>query len=102
MLEKIYGKETAIPATTTASQFGVPADSLPHVDIISETLKRNILEGKYINLAALLIPDFEPQSVTMNEASGLELLRQGRRDHRLDRSLSIIQFLRYLVCTNAL
>ena len=45
MLEKIYGKETTIPATTTASQFGVPADSLPHVDIISETLKRNILEG---------------------------------------------------------
>ena len=92
MLEKIYGKETAIPATTTASQFGVPADSLPHVDIISDTLKRNILEGKYINLAALLIADFEPQNVTMNEASGLEFLRQGRRDHRLDRSLSIIQF----------
>ena len=45
MLEKIYGKETTIPATTTASQFGVPADSLPHVDIISETLKRNIIEG---------------------------------------------------------
>ena len=31
MLEKIYGKETTI-------------DSLPHVDIISETLKRNIIE----------------------------------------------------------
>ena len=102
MLEKIYGKETEIPATTTASQFDVPADSLPHVDIISETLKRNILESKYINLAALLIPDSEPQNVTMNEASGLKFSRQGRRDHRFDRSLGIFQFFKHLVCTNAL
>ena len=93
MLEKYYGKETLqTPATTTASQFGVAADSLPHVDVISETLKRNILEGKFINLACLLIPDFEPPNLTTNEASGLEFLRQGRRDHRLDRSLSITQF----------
>ena len=70
MLEKIYEKEATIPATTTASQFGVPADSLPNVNIISETLERNIVEGKYINLAAFLIPDFEPQNVTMNEGSG--------------------------------
>ena len=93
MLEKYYGKETAqTPAKTTASQFGVAADSLLHVDVISETLKRNIIEGKFINLASLLIPDFEPPNLTTNEASGLEFLRQGRRDHRLDRSLSITQF----------
>lgn len=93
MLEKFYGKEAAqTSATTTASQFGVPADSLPHVDVISDTLKKNILEGKFVNLASLLIPDFEPQNLTTNEASGLELLRQGCRDHRLDRTLSINQF----------
>ena len=75
MLEKYYEKETVqTPATTTASQFGVAADSLPHVDVISETLKRNILEGKFINLASLLIPDFEPPNLTTNESSGLEFL----------------------------
>ena len=60
--------------------------------MVSETLRRKIIEGKYINLASLLIPEFEVPNVTTNDSHGIEFLRQGRRDHRLDRVLTITQF----------
>ena len=41
---------------------GVAADELPHIDVVTESLKCNIITGKYINLACLLIPDFEAPS----------------------------------------
>ena len=94
MLEKFYG--TQVTAQTQkhpdTTEFGVSADDLPHVDVVSETLRRKIIEGKYINLACLLIPEFEVPNVTTNDSHGIEFLRQGRRDHRLDRVLTITQF----------
>ena len=39
------GKKPQYQQQPQLHSFGVPADSLPHVDIISETLKRNIIEG---------------------------------------------------------
>ena len=101
LLQKYYGMEPAqTTATTTTtitaatSKFGVPADSLPHVDVITDSVKKNILEGKYVNLACLMIPDFETPNFTTNNTNGLELLKQGRKDHRLDRALTITQFFR--------
>ena len=94
LLERYYGTQIVenTPNQPTASQFGVSADDLPHVDVVSESLRRKIIEGKYINLACLLIPEFEAPNVTTNEISGIEFLRQGRKDHRLDRVLTITQF----------
>ena len=72
---------------------GVPADELPHIDVVSETIRRNITEGKYVNLASLLLPEFDIPNFTTNELNGLVLLRLFyRRDHRLDKPLSIAQF----------
>ena len=45
-----------------------------------------------MNLASLLLPEFDTPNFTTNDLSGLELLRQSRRDHRLDKPLSIAQF----------
>ena len=96
MLAKIYesqGTGSSPGATgTLVQQNGVGADDLPHIDVVSENLKKQIREGKYVNLACLLIPDFDAPNFTTNELSGLELVRQSRRDHRLDRVLSISQF----------
>ena len=93
-LERFYGTQNSesIPIQTTRTQYGIPADELPHVDVVSDSVRKNIVEGKYVNLACLLIPEFEAPSVSVNEFSGIELLRQGRRDHRLDRILNITQF----------
>ena len=94
LLERYYGTQIVenTPNQPTDSQFGVSANDLPHVDVVFESLRRKIIEGKYINLACLLIPEFEAPNVTTNEISGIEFLRQGRKDHRLDRVLTITQF----------
>ena len=94
LLEQYYGTQIAETTTNqaTSTQFGVSADDLPHVDVVSESVRRKIVEGKYINLACLLIPEFEAPNITTNEMSGIEFLRQGRKDHRLDRVLTITQF----------
>lgn len=53
MLEKIYGSQTAPtlsePTPTpmvqqSSGQHGVPADDLPHVDVVPESVRRNITE----------------------------------------------------------
>ena len=41
--------------TIRNSGMGVSSDSLPHIDIISPTIRRDIIMGKDINLACLLI-----------------------------------------------
>ena len=39
----------------------VPADSLPQIDLVSPQLRQDILAGKDVNLAALLIPGYKGQ-----------------------------------------
>ena len=96
MLAKVYQNQDDGTSSHTVApvQHDVAADSLPHIDVVSDSLRRQITEGKYVNLASLLIPDFDTANFTTSEFSGLELLRQNRRDHRLDRSLTITQFYR--------
>ena len=99
-LDKFYN---AMPVTTERQQVqpvtgltpimsnsGVAADELPHIDVVTDSAKRNIITGKYVNLACLLIPDFEAPKASTDEMNGLEFLRRDRKDHRLDRD--IIQF----------
>ena len=43
-------------------------------------------------MACLLIPDYEASVTSYENLSGLEFLKRDRRDHRLDRALSITQF----------
>ena len=78
----------------TNSGVTVAADKLPHIDVVTDSEKCNITTGKYINLACLLIPDFEAPKASIDDMNGLEFLRRDRKDHRLDRSLNITQFLR--------
>ena len=70
----------------------LPVDNLPHIDVITDTIQKNITSGKYVNLATLLIPDMDTK-VTENMGA-LEFLKRQQKDHRLDRPLSITQFYR--------
>lgn len=94
LLDKIYQNQGNLTtnAPLPVQQQGIAADELPHIDIVSESVRRNITDGKYVNLACLLLPEFDTPNFTTNDISGLELLRQSRRDHRLDRALTITQF----------
>ena len=97
MLAKIYNSQEDVAANQAVvrnQESGIGVDDLPQIEVVSENLRRQILDGKYVNLASLLIPDFDTPNYTTNELSGIELLRQSRRDHRLDMALSFTQFLK--------
>ena len=94
-LELFYKDKTVtslVPSANMNQDNGVAADELPHVDVVNESVKKNIISGKYVNLACLLIPDYEASVTSYENLSGLEFLKRDRRDHRLDRALSISQF----------
>ena len=59
--------------------------------MVTDSVKRNIITGKYINLACILIPDFEAPKTSIDDVNGLGFLRRDRKDHPLDRSLNITQ-----------
>jgi hypothetical protein len=79
--------------SATATINGVPSYSLPLMDIISTTLKKQILEGRDVNLAALLMKDYESVQAasSLHKSSGLEINLPGKKDARLHRSLSLKQ-----------
>ena len=83
---------TGLTPIMSKTNSGVAADELPHIDVVTDSVKRNIITGKYVNLACLLIPDFEAPKASTDDMNGLEFLRRDRKDHRLDRALNITQF----------
>ena len=98
-LEKFYNAvlRTEQPMQPVTSRLSttthvVPADELPHIDVVTESVKRNIIAWKYVNLACLLIPDFEAPKASNETMNVLEFLKRDRKDYRLDRALNITQF----------
>ena len=65
-----------------------------NVDIISPNLQKDILEGKDINLATLLIPFYDCPTKHSVVANGIEVNVTGKPDIRLNRRLSIQEFIR--------
>lgn len=70
----------------------VYAEDLPKMDYVSATLRKQILEGKDINLACLLTPKYDsPQSRTLR-SEGLSVELSTPRDPRLDYNLTLDEF----------
>lgn len=77
---------------------GVPSHSVPRVALVSPQLRGDILRGKDVNLAALLIPGFGTES----ELSQREIFISGseaipikpRKDYRLTKSLTLPEFIK--------
>ncbi|CAG2241264.1 unnamed protein product [Mytilus edulis] len=67
--------------TSTATINGVPSSSVPFLDIISPALKKQIIEGRDVNLAGLLMKDYESVQAasTLLTSSGLEINLPGKR-----------------------
>lgn len=84
---------TTCSATTTAvsdmGTYGVAPDSLPHLDIVSASLKRAILQGKDVNLSMLLIPgyEFDKKDKGQSTCSNFSV------DKRLSVNLTLAEFL---------
>ena len=75
---------------------GYSAESLPLVETISPNMKKNIIEGKDVNLAALLIPYY---SGPMNNDDRLSVdsCHNRKPDPRLNRNLSLNEFMKAYV-----
>lgn len=79
---------------TTASSPGIRSDSITAVDIVSPSLQRQITEGKDINLASLLIPNYDcPQNHTV-VTDNIEFNLMSKPDPRMNRQLTIQEFIK--------
>ena len=85
-----YGLDLA-SNSATATINGVPSYSLPFMESISPKLKKQIIEGRDVNLAALLMKDYEAvqAACSLHTSSGLEINLPGKKDARLHKSLSL-------------
>ncbi|CAG2184423.1 unnamed protein product [Mytilus edulis] len=81
--------------TSTATITGVPSSSVPFLDIISPALTKQIIEGRDVNLAGLLMKDYESVQAasTLLTSSGLEINLPGKKDILLHRTLTIKEFI---------
>lgn len=81
------GSASQLPGSTNAARtaFGYAAHTLPLVETVSPQVRQNIVTGKDINLASLLIPFFK--------GSGDNSAVEQKPDHRLNRMLSLGEFI---------
>ena len=59
------------------------------MDIISPILKKQIIEGRDVNLAALLMKESVPATCFLHTSSGFEINLPEKKDARLHKSLSL-------------
>ena len=96
-LQQWYSNTPAIPNPQPPENTvyeGVRSDSYSNVDIVSPHLQKQIIEGKDINLASLLINNYECHQKRSISTESLEVQLSGKPDPRLNRSLSISEFLK--------
>ena len=86
---------TNIPGYTQLSTFGAASDALPQVEIVSANVQKEILAGKDINLASLLIPgaNFATLDLQGRHAMFGDVLIPLKPDKRLSKILTIQEFI---------
>ncbi|CAG2202315.1 unnamed protein product [Mytilus edulis] len=82
--------DSAAEATSTGKVYY--AEDLPKMDFVAPSIKKQIIEGRDINLATLLAPKYDiPQNQTM-QSRGFTVELSSKKDVRLDHNLSIEEF----------
>ena len=66
---------------------------MPQVELVSPKIRQNIVEGKDINLAVLLIPHYEG-AMTNEERSDIYSCSTKKPDHRLNKILDLNSFMK--------
>ena len=80
------GLQSSMPQRISTSMF-------PHIQTVSPAIRKQIIEGKYINLASLLQPSDNNQDYkTINENDGSVILVKNK-DPRLQRNLQLNEFI---------
>ncbi len=110
-----YSLATAMPGVSHTSvpspqstgnlpsmSFGVSSDSVCHVELITPQQRKDIISGKDINLATLLIPSYHESSQDRHIVMGNEVLPlKPLSDPRTTRALTIQEFIKaFSIYTN--
>lgn len=82
---------TSLPNVQAGSSRGVPISSLDSIDVVSDSMKKRILEFKYVDLAALLVPNYTANKPVI-ESDGETLKLNLKEDKKLKKVLSITEF----------
>ena len=91
----------AMPAAVTMplinnasqTQFGFAAESLPFVETISPQMRKQIIEGKDVNLAALLIPYYSGPMNNDDKLNSEGCQANCKLDPRINRNLNLNEFM---------
>ena len=81
-ITKLLSNEIKSPPSQTVRKFGTNLKDLPQMDLISPSIRKNIVENKKINLAMLLILYYE-----------VHTSKKQKEDLRLKRNWTICKFL---------
>ena len=81
---------TAPPSTSKS--YGFAADSLPFVETVSPAIRRQVIEGKDVNLAVLLIP-YYTGPMSNDEKIDTYYCSNQKPDPRLNKCLNISEFI---------
>ena len=81
---------TAPPSTSKS--YGFAADSLPFVETVSPAIRRQVIEGKDVNLAVLLIP-YYTGPMSNDEKIDTYYCSNRKPDPRLNKCLNISEFI---------
>jgi hypothetical protein len=90
---KSPGTNTASAELPLFSKTGISSSSLPNLHIVAPELKKDVLSGKHVNLAKLLIPnytEYAPREMVLG-ASSISL--KPLSDSRLDKPLTVNEFI---------
>ena len=84
-----------VPPSTSQS-YGYAADSLPFVETVSPAIRRQVTEGKDVNLAVLLIP-YYTGPMSNDERIDKYFCSNRKPDPRLNKCLNISEFIQALL-----
>ena len=85
-----FQSPTSLPSSSQA--YGFAADSLPFVETVSPAIRRQIIEGKDINLSVLLIP-YYTGPMSNDEKIDTYYCSNRKPDPRLNKCLTISEFI---------
>ena len=71
----------------------MPSECIPHIDIVSDNIKKKIWEGKDVNLATLLIPKHDSDKATYQEQGAITVNLSNQEDSRLHKTSTISEFI---------
>jgi len=87
------GDNESICNDSLLSVRGVPSNSVPLVDIVAPSIKKDIIAGRYVNLASLLISSSNDSAVRELSLGTSSILLKPFTDSPLNRPLTLSEFI---------